>query len=43
MLLLLATTATAKKKLAAKGQANTTVKADSIPFLRGGAVSADMI
>lgn len=32
MLLLLATTATAKKKQAAKGKANTTVKADSIPF-----------
>ena len=43
MLLLLATTATAKKKQAAKGKANTTVKADSIPFLRGVAVSADMI
>ena len=43
LLLLLATTATARKKPTAKSKTDTTVKADSIPLLRGVAVSADMI
>lgn len=42
-LLLLATTATAQKKQAAKVKAAITAKTDSIPFLRGVAVSADLI
>ena len=43
LLLLLATTATASKKPTAKSKTTTTAKADSIPLLRGVAVSADMI
>ena len=43
LLLLLATTATARKKPTVKSKTTTTAKADSIPLLRGVAVSADMI
>lgn len=43
LLLLLATTATASKKPTTKSKTTTTAKADSIPLLRGVAVSADMI
>ena len=43
LLLLLATTATARKKPTAKSKTDTTVKADSIPWLRRVAVPADMM